>query len=226
MSEVKVSPETSVEEAKREIDTQRQVIARLLSQNLALQAELVRQTELNKIDQKTGLLSASEIENQLEGWVDKAEKNGESFAVFFGDVNRMKEVNDTQGHLRGDELLRRIGASLSRNFRQSDVGGRFGGDEFILISSLETDPVDESDPRQLGLSLKERAEAILHRFREGIEQDLRGIGFPENTGLSFGYAIFESGDSVKSLTERADMMMLKEKPNGRNATSYPLANPT
>ncbi len=87
----------------------------------------------SRTDSKTGLLNARTWEREAEAAVARAVRTGAPLAVAVLDLDWFKSVNDTHGHLFGDEVLRQIGRCLPRELRESDLAGRFGGEEFVLL---------------------------------------------------------------------------------------------
>src|SRR6202044_4257381 len=65
--------------------------------------------------------------------VDRARRRRESLAVLLADVDYFKRVNDTHGHLTGDAVLRTLAAEMRQQVRESDLVGRFGGEEFVIL---------------------------------------------------------------------------------------------
>jgi len=84
-------------------------------------------------DSLTGLLNRREFEHRLEKALSSVQAGGEEFSVLFIDLDRFKPVNDTCGHLAGDELLRQISQLFQGRLREEDTLARLGGDEFGII---------------------------------------------------------------------------------------------
>jgi len=119
------------------------------------------------------------------------------------DIDHFKMVNDRYGHLTGDEVLEKVAALTSRNIRDTDIVGRYGGEEFILILP------------QTNLS---SAWVVAERIRTIIEKaemkDSAGNVFAIT--VSQGLCGWERGEDAYSLISRADEALCKAKQKGRN----------
>jgi diguanylate cyclase (GGDEF)-like protein len=87
----------------------------------------------SRTDSKTGLLNARAWEQEAEAEVTRAVRTGTPLAVAVLDLDWFKAVNDTYGHLFGDEVLREVGRCLPGELREPDLAGRFGGEEFVVL---------------------------------------------------------------------------------------------
>ena len=101
-----------------------------LLQRSALHAQLVRDA---RTDSKTGLLNAATWERAAAAEVTRAVRTRTPLAVALLDIDRFKVINDTYGHLTGDEVLKEIAHTLNTLLREYDLAGRFGGEEFTLL---------------------------------------------------------------------------------------------
>jgi diguanylate cyclase (GGDEF)-like protein len=86
-----------------------------------------------RTDPKTGLLNATAWQREADGEVTRALRSNAPLALLLVDVDYFKRVNDSYGHLIGDEVLRTLAAELRQQVRESDVVGRFGGEEFTVL---------------------------------------------------------------------------------------------
>jgi len=146
-------------------------------------AEAVRERALAGVDQLTGVSLRSTGLAEIEREIERARRTRSPLVLAFVDVNNLKGVNDTDGHIAGDALLRRVAEALRLNLRPYDLIVRFGGDEFICsLSNIN-------------------AEAVQRRF-EDIVATLRANGLAHP--ISFGLAELGEGDDLEQLIKRAD----------------------
>jgi diguanylate cyclase (GGDEF)-like protein len=116
------------------------------------------------------------------------------------DIDLFKNINDTEGHLRGDKAIVEVAKCLSENVRPDDLVCRVGGDEFIIL--LEC---DGQEAHSFALRIKESLD------RRNTEAD-RKIPIT----VSMGVAEYRTGEDAGEVIERADKALYKSKQNGRN----------
>jgi diguanylate cyclase (GGDEF)-like protein/PAS domain S-box-containing protein len=169
--------------------------ARRLSEELTFQA---------RHDSLTGLINRAEFERRLEDFLGRVIRGEESGAVCYLDLDQFKLVNDTAGHVAGDEVLRQLGPELQHTIRNTDALARLGGDEFgVLLRGCST----------------EDAIAVADKMRRAIEK--YPFVWGEKTfklGVSVGVVPL-AGDSLPSVTEvlqAADTVCYVAKDSGRN----------
>lgn len=148
-------------------------------------------------DPLTGLLNHRMFAEELELELQRARRYSRTLAVVFCDVDSLKELNDTLGHLEGDRVLKRFAASLRESTRGSDFAGRVGGDEFAVC-------LVESDV--------ESGRAFLQRLDRHVAMLSETGSLPAAVTISAGIAHFP-GDatSVEGLLRRADERLYEEK---------------
>jgi diguanylate cyclase (GGDEF)-like protein len=164
-----------------------------------------RMQVLARTDVVTGLLNRAGLNHHLvERLMTLAP--GEMLALFWMDLDRFKEVNDTLGHQTGDRLLSQVGERLCRLAPEGASVGRFGGDEFIVAFAAK-------DRREI--------EQIALRIHESINQPMRiDDSRLEITG-SMGIAILpDDGEDIETLMQGADLALYHAKVNGRNQVSF------
>lgn len=162
-------------------------------------AEAERARETARRDHLTGVLNRGGVSEQFELLVEDW-KRCRAVAVILIDVDNFKLVNDTYGHAYGDEVLSSLAQILGRSVRESDIVGRWGGEEFIVICSN----VDEGRVMELAEKLRKRVESF--HFGDG-----------ERITASFGTYWCASGFSdLPPLVACADMALYAAKARGRN----------
>jgi len=154
-------------------------------------------------DRLTGLYNYGTFVDYLHNEVTKTDRYGGQLTLLMLDLDHFKEFNDKHGHEAGNELLRKVGATLRGVVREADVAARYGGEEFaVLIRG------DESQ----GFELAER----LRRAVEGLSVTVRG-GRQACATVSVGVASYPGAASAESeLIERADAALYASKHRGRN----------
>jgi diguanylate cyclase (GGDEF)-like protein len=153
-------------------------------------------------DGLTGLFRHSRIIEQLEVAVRRADRQQGRLAVAMLDIDGFKEVNDTHGHLVGDQVLKALAYLLRQRLRMSDVLGRFGGDEYIVVL-----------PDTHGAAAMEKMDDIRRNFSV-IDHDTGRGSFTAT--LSCGVAEFPTALSSHELIAAADEALYRAKREGRN----------
>lgn len=153
-------------------------------------------------DSLTGLVNRAEFERRLDAAVEMTREVDEAHALLYIDLDQFKLVNDSCGHLAGDELLRRLTRRLQESTRDSDTLARLGGDEFGLL--LKNCPLEKA---------KQIAQFLLARINEYI------FIWGERTfkvGASIGLVRIDGAESVQTMLSLADMACYAAKERGRN----------
>jgi diguanylate cyclase (GGDEF)-like protein len=148
-------------------------------------------------DELTGFYNRRGFHALAERQLKLGRRASRSMLLFFIDVDGLKEINDTFGHGEGDLALQRAADSLRDTFRESDIIGRMGGDEFAILAVEATGHCEESIRTRLYECL-ERANAEIARYQ---------------LSLSVGMARFDcrKASSIADLMEQADKAMYREK---------------
>ncbi len=157
-------------------------------------------------DLLTGLPNRALFMDRLKQTLASAERHGQRLAILFMDLNRFKEINDTQGHDVGDQALIEVARRFQAASRGEETLARLGGDEFIVIA-------EEAD----------QAAAIL--IAERLQQALgEPIATKEHTftlGVSIGIAFYpEDGANIEDLLKKADIAMYRAKASGGGYRFY------
>ncbi|MBB6215650.1 diguanylate cyclase (GGDEF)-like protein [Anaerosolibacter carboniphilus] len=153
------------------------------------------------IDRLTNVFIRKYIEKIFNSELIKAEIDNSKFAVIMCDIDRFKLVNDSYGHRKGDEVLHRVAEIIKSNLRESDIVGRYGGEEFIVL---------------LPNTNHEDALAVSEKLRKAVE-DAVLLGNEQTVTMSFGVSMYpEHGNTQDELIEKADQALYKAKDAGRN----------
>gem|GEM_PF-4985324 len=175
-----------------------------ISMDVSEQAESQRMIEkLAFYDPLTNLPNRLLFNDRLEKAIKDARRRSEKVGVFFLDLDRFKNVNDTLGHTMGDLLLKEVAQRLRRSLRESDTISRIGGDEFIVIA-----PMLGGEPDAMVVARK-----LLAAMQERWELGDKSLF----TTTSIGVAIYpDHAQDVDTLVKFADTAMYKAKEEGRN----------
>ena len=166
-------------------------------------AAMDRALELSRTDPLTGLFNRSQLFVTLEQEVSRTRRSDRGFCVLMIDLDGLKAVNDTAGHLRGDQVLRGIGAVIAGSIRAVDSAYRYGGDEFVVLLP-ETDIVG--------------AFVVAEKIRMGAEDLELQAGVA--TSVSIGLVSHpEDGLNAEELMLAADRAMYQAKSLGKNQIS-------
>lgn len=148
-------------------------------------------------DSLTGLVNHRHLHELLEYELARARRAGQPLAIAMFDLNNFKMLNDQFGHQIGDDVLRLVAAALQSRLRGTDIAGRYGGDEFLVILPQS----DEPGARLL-------MQRVSARLREEGVAGLSGTGVQ----ISFGVAVYPRDGTTKSeLIAAADHAMYEEK---------------
>ncbi|MGW8251696.1 MAG: GGDEF domain-containing protein, partial [Anaerolineales bacterium] len=165
---------------------------------------LERQTE---IDPKTGVYNHRYFENALESELSRANRFDRPLTIVMSDLDLLRNINNTYGHLAGDEVLIGVAKILRENAREYDIVARFGGEEFAIL--LPETTLDE-------------AFAIVEKIRKDIEDSEYQVATsitPIKATMSFGIAGRENDSlSAKQILHNADTAVYRSKLRGRNRT--------
>lgn len=182
----------------------------LLVEPLVMEREALRQTELMAyFDHLTGLHNYAYFESEVRTEVARAKRYHTSLCLLLLDLDGFKQVNDTLGHLTGNDVLRSVGKILQNRLRSSDLVARFGGDEFAVLLH-RTDP--ENGRRVAG----NLCQSIDQQFRDGPFQSLSR---PLTASFGLSALPIQANDEVQ-LFELADRALYRAKRAGGNRVVY------
>lgn len=168
------------------------------------------QTQLNSLvnhDPLTGLPNRRLINHLFTHAIQRANRSEQQAAVLFIDLDRFKNINDSLGHYCGDQLLLGVTDRLRDSLRESDIVGRLGGDEFIILLENLHGKADAA----------QKAHDILDALRREFLIDHHEIF----VGASIGISMYpQDGNDVESLIKAADLAMYQVKNNGKNHVAF------
>ncbi|HOF27591.1 MAG TPA: GGDEF domain-containing protein [Clostridia bacterium] len=171
------------------------------SQKRAEKSLVIKNNQLHLMsitDRLTGLYNRHKLDETLNELVHKSKTCKKPFSIIIADIDRFKSINDTYGHMTGDKVLVEISNLLLACVRQTDIAGRWGGEEFLIICP-DTDYAGITD-------IAKRIEAFISGYNFGCCQGV---------ALSCGVATHNSGETVDSLLQRADISMYQTKQSRR-----------
>jgi diguanylate cyclase (GGDEF)-like protein len=172
----------------------------VLLQRSLLHSQLKAQA---RTDPKTGVLNAGAWQAEAVLSIARAQRRGEPLAVLLADVDHFKRVNDTHGHLIGDEVLKTLATEMRDQVRDSDLVGRFGGEEFAILLT-NTTPEDACL-----VADRIRCGAAVHKV---ITQDTI-VGVTVSIGVA---ALGSHGADLFELLAAADVALYEAKKRGRD----------
>jgi len=174
-------------------------------------------TERKRIDQLvsfqayhdilTGLPNRALFKDRLELALAQAGRNKTELALGFFDLDRFKLINDTHGHIKGDELLQEVAVRLKQRLRQTDTLARMGGDEFtVIIPDLRN---------------RHDATKLIDKFMDCLREPFLIDGQEVRVSASIGVAVFPGdGKNISDLLRHADIAMYQAKAAGRNTMRF------
>jgi diguanylate cyclase (GGDEF)-like protein len=158
-----------------------------------------------QIDAKTGLLNSKHFTTCFAAELDRSRRFNRPLSLIVADLDLLRNVNNTYGHLAGDRVLAEVGRVIRSTIREYDVAGRFGGEEFTIALP----EVDQDAARVIG-----------ERLRHAIEHtsiEITNKGVPINITISLGIASLTPGvSSAEEMLHAADIALYQAKLQGRN----------
>jgi len=156
----------------------------------------------NNLDYLTKLFNRRYIINASERRINKFKEEGTSFAVLMLDIDYFKDINDTYGHVCGDNVLIHLSKLLKESLRAPSIVSRWGGEEFlILLSDIDTQAL----------------KSIAERLRISIEEStLYCTGKSIHVTVTLGGTISQKDEDFNTLLIRADKALYQGKERGRN----------
>ncbi len=165
-----------------------------------LEEALQKMEKISIYDKLTKLYNRHKLDNELNKEIDFAKRCGNCFGLILMDIDNFKIINDSLGHVLGDKVLVEFADVFKRSIRQTDIAGRWGGDEFLIIVP------------------KASKETILHlakTLQKNIKQHkFQKVGF---LTLSIGGAVYRDSDDADSIIQRADKGLYRSKDKGKDS---------
>ena len=169
---------------------------------LSISVDITAKMELEKmasIDKLTDIYNRRMIDQFLQVEIEIASRHNEELSLMIIDIDHFKQVNDNYGHLVGDMVLSQLSKIISDNLRNSDIFGRYGGEEFLIIC-----PKTNKDNAFI---LAEKLRIIVNDFT------FDEVG---HKTVSIGISDFQKDDTIESLFKKADEALYEAKNGGRN----------
>jgi diguanylate cyclase (GGDEF)-like protein len=177
--------------------------AALREREEALRRNAILLETLSLVDELTGLRNRRGFFDLAEQALKVARREQHSLALFFMDLNDLKTINDSLGHLVGDQALRDAACVVRDTFRDSDIIARIGGDEFVALAHINGD-----------------AGAVLQRLSMRLDEFNATATRPYRLSFSVGTAVVDASrdDSLETLIGQADAAMYQDKRERRKST--------
>jgi diguanylate cyclase (GGDEF)-like protein len=173
--------------------------------NNAMQVQMAeRLAEMERlalVDSLTGLANRRFLESHMRSRLEELRRNNWPFGVLFIDVDGFKNINDANGHDVGDQVLKMVGRTLDKNSRYFDAVGRWGGDEFLVVTANIHNG---------------RLREIAERFRVLVGSSVLREPLSLSVTVSVGGALACEDDTIESLMRRTDEKLYMAKQAGRN----------
>jgi len=171
------------------------------SQTLRKQNKLLE--TLSITDSLTGLYNRKKLDDILADQLARFQRNQRSFAVLMLDIDRFKKLNDTYGHLAGDQVLASVARTLFSSIRNVDFAARYGGEEFVIVLPETT----LSAARDMAERIRIQVHGATYQFND------QSIAVTLSVGVANGHSSDKSADAVLA---RADRMLYEAKRSGRD----------
>ncbi|MCK9568261.1 GGDEF domain-containing protein [Candidatus Pacearchaeota archaeon] len=150
-------------------------------------------------DEKTGLYNNKFFETILDMEIEKAKRGKEKLSLMITDIDFFKKINDKYGHMKADELLKRLADLMIKLVRKSDIVARFGGEEFMIL---------------LPETNLEKANLFATRLKRAVHSD--AVLKKHGVRISGGVTQYKEKDNKKKLKERVDKALYQAKETGRD----------
>ena len=180
------------------------LIAYAVSLQSQLRRALERETLRADTDRLTELLNTGAFRERVEQEILRAQRYKHPLSLAYIDLDNFKQVNDIQGHARGDKLLKQVSETIANNIRKIDIAGRIGGDEFSIC-------LPETDDEQVCNVIDKLVKAMDTMIGQSGWQVTASIGVVTCTEIC---------ETYDALLGKADKLMYVAKEKGKNAVEY------
>jgi polar amino acid transport system substrate-binding protein len=177
---------------------------------LLLRKEIQKRRDLEKellklatIDQLTSIFNRYKIDAVIQEQIKIAQRYHRPLSFIFFDIDHFKNINDTYGHKEGDKVLKKISKVILQNIRDTDIFGRWGGEEFLII-------LPETD-LQNSVQLANKLKNIIQNYSFSNLYDIT---------CSFGVSQFQENDDIDAIMHKVDTLLYQAKQNGRNQVAF------
>jgi len=162
---------------------------------------------LANFDSLTGAANRAYFEMRLDQSIQHAKRMDENLALLFIDLDRFKQINDSMGHKAGDDLLQEVARRFEATTRTTDLVGRWGGDEFVILLTT--------------LNSSQDALRVATKILQAVLEPMLLNGVSVTVSASIGVALFpQDANSKAEVLERADFAMYQAKSGGRSAIEF------
>jgi diguanylate cyclase len=171
-----------------------------------VQKTLEHLTEMNTIDGLTRVFNRQYLQNTLEMEFSNYKRHHHNVSLIMLDIDHFKQVNDTHGHLAGDEILCAVSQGIKELLRKGDIIGRYGGEEFMILLPM----TDMKGAYLAAERVRARVEELETRFEE------KTLKVTVSLGIS---TLSDQHQKVEDWVQEADAYLYQSKKNGRNRVS-------
>ncbi|MBN1666754.1 MAG: diguanylate cyclase [Anaerolineales bacterium] len=184
-------------------------------------ARLFEETQrLAIIDSLTGLFTRRHFMELAHQEFKRSQRYGLPISAIMLDIDDFKTINDTYGHLIGDQVLQLVAAACKQNIRAADLIGRFGGEEFVILlpeTFVQANLATENQSRQTSGPETISGFVVAERLRQAAREQVRLENQQFTITISLGIAGCQpETDNVETLIDRADQALLQAKSNGKD----------